>query len=277
MSIGLPPFGYARPQNIEAARALLAGDPDARLLAGGMTLLPTIKQRLARPSLLVDLAGIETLAGVGRDGGTLRIGAMTRHADVAASPLVREAIPALAGLADGIGDPQVRNRGTIGGSVANADPAADYPAAVLALGAILQTSEREIAADDFFLGLFETALREGEILTGLSFRVPEAAGYVKLPNPASRYATVGVFVARFGREVRMACTGAASHAFRLFVTEAALEADFRPQAVGAVSLDRALLNADGHADAEYRQHLVGVIARRAVAAALAGAGASRVG
>lgn len=272
MSIGLPPFAYARPASIEGARALLAGDPDARLLAGGMTLLPTIKQRLARPSLLVDLAGIEALAGIALDGRPLRIGAMTRHADVAVSPLVRQTIPALAGLAEGIGDPQVRNRGTMGGSVANADPGADYPAAVLALGATLLTSEREIAADDFFQGLFETALREGEILTGLSFPVPDAAGYVKLPNPASRYATVGVFVARFGREVRIACTGAASHAFRLFVTEAALEADFRPEAVGTVSLDRAMLNADGHADAEYREHLVGVISRRAVAAAIAEVG-----
>ena len=237
-------------------------------MAGGMTLLPTIKQRLASPSLLVDLGGIEALAGIERDGEALWIGAMTRHTDVADSMLVLGAIPALAGLAAGIGDPHVRNRGTIGGAVANADPSADYPAAVLALGARIQTSEREIAADDFFLGLFETALGRDEILTGFGFPLPDAAGYVKFPSPASRYATVGVFVARFGDEVRMACTGAAANAFRLFVTEAALEEDFRPEAVGAVSLDRALLNADGHADAEYREHLVSVIARRAVAAAL---------
>ena len=269
MSIGLVPFDYARPQSVEEACALLAGDPDARLLAGGMTLLPTIKQRLARPSMLVDLGGIEALRGIERDGGALRIGAMALHADVAASKLVQDAIPALAALAEGIGDPQVRNRGTIGGATANSDPSADYPAAVLALGATIETSEREIAADDFFLGLFETALGRDEILTGFRFPLPDAAGYVKLPNPASRYATVGVFVARFGREVRMACTGAATHVFRLFVTEAALEEDFRPDAVGAVSLDRSLLNADGHADTEYREHLVSVIARRAVAAALA--------
>jgi carbon-monoxide dehydrogenase medium subunit len=269
VSIGLAPFGYVRPASVGEARALLAGDPDARLLAGGMTLLPTIKQRLARPSLLVDLGGIEALDAIARAGDVLHIGAMARHADVADSEVVRRAIPALAHLAEGIGDPQVRNRGTIGGSVANADPSADYPAAVLALDAVIETSEREIAADDFFLGLFETALGEGEILTGLSVPIPDAAGYVKFPNPASRYATVGVFVARFGERVRMACTGAASHAFRLFVTEAELERDFRPEAVGQVSLECSLLNADGHADAEYREHLVGVIARRAVAAALA--------
>ena len=270
MSIGLAPFGYARPASVADARALLEADPDARLLAGGMTLLPTIKQRLARPSLLVDLGGIEALRGIERDGRALRIGAMARHADVADSMVVQAAIPALAELAGGIGDPHVRNRGTIGGAVANADPSADYPAAVLALGATIETSVREIAADDFFLGLFETALGQGEILTGLSFPIPDAAGYVKFPNPASRYATVGVFVARFDGAVGMACTGAASHPFRMFLTEAALEEDFRPDAVGAVSLDRTLLNVDGHADAEYREHLVGVIARRAVAAALAG-------
>ena len=269
MSIGLAPFGYARPASVAQAQALLAGDPDARLLAGGMTLLPTIKQRLARPSLLVDLGGIEALSGVRREGEALRIGAMTRHADVADSATVQAAIPALAALAGGIGDPHVRNRGTIGGSIANADPAADYPAAVLALGATVETSEREIAADEFFLGLYETALGAGEIVTALRFPVPDAAGWIKFPSPASRYALVGVFVARFADQVRVACTGAASHAFRLIVTEAELEADFRPDAVGEVSLDRALLNADGHADAEYREHLVRVIARRAVAAALA--------
>ena len=268
MSIGLAPFGYARPASVAEAGALLAADPDARLLAGGMTLLPTIKQRLARPTMLVDLGGVEALRGIERDGGALRIGAMARHADVADSEVVRDAIPALAGLAGGIGDPHVRNRGTIGGATANSDPSADYPAAVLALGATIETSVRDVAADDFFLGLFETALGRGEILTGFRFPRPDAAGYIKFPNPASRYATVGVFVARFGGAVRMACTGAATHAFRLFVTEAALEEDFQPDAVGAVSLDRSLLNADGHADAEYREHLVGVIARRAVAAAL---------
>jgi carbon-monoxide dehydrogenase medium subunit len=259
VSIGLAPFGYARPASVAEAQSLLASDPDARLLAGGMTLLPTIKQRLARPSLLVDLGG---------NGGELRIGAMTRHADVADSEMVKGAIPAVAALAGGIGDPHVRNRGTIGGSIANADPSADYPAAVLALGAKVETSEREIASDDFFHGLFETALGAGEIVTAVRFPIPDAAGWAKFPNPASRYAIVGVFVARFGAEVRMACTGAASHPFRLIVTEAELEADFRPEAIGEVALDRALLNGDGHADAEYREHLVGVIARRAVAAAL---------
>jgi carbon-monoxide dehydrogenase medium subunit len=268
VSIGLAPFGYARPASVAEARGLLRGDPEARLLAGGMTLLPTLKQRLAAPSLLVDLAGIEDLRGIERRGDELHIGAMTAHADVAASPLVCEAIPALAQLAGGIGDAQVRNRGTIGGSIANADPAADYPAAVLALGSTIQTSEREIAADEVFTGLYETALGEAEILTGVRFRIPDAAGWIKFPSPASRFAIVGVFVARFGEEVRMACTGAASHAFRLFVTESELEADFRPETVGEVSLDPGVLNDDGHADADYRNHLVSVIARRAVAAAL---------
>ena len=270
MSIGLAPFGYARPASVDEARAILLDDPEARLLAGGMTLLPTLKQRLASPSLLVDLSGIEGLQGVGRRGDELRIGAMTSHADVAASPVVRDAILALAQLAGGIGDAQVRSRGTIGGSIANADPAADYPAAVLALGATIETSEREIAADDLFTGLYETALGQGEILTWVRFRIPDATGWIKFPSPASRFAIVGVFVARFGGEVRMACTGAASHAFRLFMTEAELEADFRPEAIGEVLLDREALNADGHADADYREHLVKVMARRAVDAAVSG-------
>ena len=264
------PFDYRRPATLAEALALLEADPEARPLAGGMTLIPTLKQRLASPSLLVDLSGVEALKGIAKEGGTVRLGAMVRHYEVSQSSLVRAVIPALAGLAEGIGDPHVRNRGTIGGSVANADPAADYPAAVVGLGATVVTSRREIRGDDFFTGLFETALEPGELVTGLHFPVPDAAAYVKLPNPASRYATVGVFVARFGAEVRMAVTGAAPSVFRLIVTEAALEKSFTPEAVGEdVEAIVDALNADGHAPADYRARLVAVIARRAVAACLA--------
>lgn len=267
MSIGLMPFGYVRPQTLAEACRLLAEDPEAKLMAGGMTLLPTIKQRLASPSRLIDLGGIDSLGAISVEGDSLVVGAMARHAEVARSPLVARHIPALAGLAQGIGDPHVRNRGTMGGATANADPAADYPAALLGLGATLVTSEREIAADDFFIDLFETALGRGEILTSFRFPIPDAAGYVKFPNPASRYATVGVFVAKWADRVRIGVTGAAPFAFRLFVTEAALEERFHPDAVAGIELDRDALIGDGHADTEYREHLITVIARRAVAAA----------
>jgi len=262
-------FDYRRPAALAEALALLDADPEAAPLAGGMTLIPTLKQRLAGPSMLVDLSGIAALKGIAREGGAIRLGAMTTHAEVSGSSLVRKAIPALAALAEGIGDPHVRNRGTIGGSVANADPAADYPAAVVALNATVITSRRDIAGDDFFTGLFETALQPGELITALGFPIPDAAAYVKFPNPASRYATVGVFVARFGGEVRMAVTGAAASVFRLIVTEAALEQRFSPDVIGE-EVEAALdaLNADGHAPADYRAHLVAVIARRAVAACL---------
>jgi carbon-monoxide dehydrogenase medium subunit len=269
MSIGLMPFGYVRPRTVAEACQLLAEDPEAKLMAGGMTLLPTIKQRLASPSRLIDLAGIESLRGITVEGDTLVVGAMTRHADVAASPLVKAHIPALADLAQGIGDPHVRNRGTMGGATSNADPAADYPAAIVGLGATLVTSARTIAADDFFVDLFETALERGEILTALRFPIPQAAGYVKFPNPASRYATVGVFVAKWHDRVRLGVTGAAPCAFRLFVTESALEERFAPDAIEPIQLDRTALNGDGHADTDYRDHLVTVIARRAVAACVA--------
>ena len=261
-------FDYRRPRTLEEAKSLLASDPTARPLAGGMTLLPMLKQRLSQPSLLVDLAGIAELREAAFENGVLRLGAMMRHAVVAASPLVRDAIPGLAALAEGIGDPHVRNRGTIGGSVANADPAADYPAAVLALNAAIVTDRRTIAAADFFLGVFETALEPGEIITGFAFPVPIVSAYVKFPNPASRYATVGVFVAKFEADVRVAVTGAATHPFRLITAEAALEKEFCVETLDLAELDEDLLNSDGHAGSDYRAHLVTIITRRAVSACM---------
>jgi carbon-monoxide dehydrogenase medium subunit len=263
-------FDYRRPATLAEALALLDADPEAMPLAGGMTLIPTLKQRLAAPSLLVDLAGVPALKAIAAEAGAIRLGAMVTHAAVAASPVVRQAIPALAALAEGIGDPHVRNRGTVGGSVANADPAADYPAAVVGLGGTVITSRREIAGDDFFTGLFETALGPAELVTGVRFPIPDAAAYVKFPHPASRYALAGVLVARFGGEVRVAVTGAAASVFRLIVTEAALEQRFSPHAVGDdVEVAVEALNSDGHAPGDYRARLVAVMVRRAVAACLA--------
>lgn len=263
-------FDYRRPATLEEALELLQADPEARPLAGGMTLIPTLKQRLASPPMLVDLAGVPALRTIAVEDGTIRLGAMVTHAEVARSERVRKAIPALADLAEGIGDPQVRNRGTVGGSVANADPAADYPAAVVGLDATVITSRREIKGDDVFTGLFETALGPAELITAIDFRVPDAAAYVKFPNPASRYAMAGVFVARFGAEVRVAVTGAAPSVFRLIVTEAALEERFSPDVIGEqIEVAEDALNADGHGPADYRAHLVAVMARRAVAACLA--------
>ncbi len=261
-------FNYAKPASLADAAAALAKAEDGTLLAGGQTLLPTMKARLAAPSDLVDLAGIAELKGISVSGGTVTIGAMTRHADVAGSAEVKGAIPALAALAGGIGDQAVRNRGTIGGSVANNDPAADYPAAVLGLGATVRTNSRSIAADDFFTGLFDTALNAGEIVTAVSFPVPQKAAYVKFPNPASRYAMVGVFVAKTASGVRVAVTGAGNGGvFRVPAYEAALAANFSPSAIADGVISAADMNSDLHADAEYRAHLVAVMARRAVAAA----------
>jgi len=257
-------FNYHKPQSLADAAKLGAGE-EAKFLAGGMTLIPTLKQRLAKPSDLVDLAKIAELKGIKRDGNAIVIGAMTRHVEVATSD-VAKAIPALAHLAEGIGDPQVRNRGTIGGSIANNDPAADYPSAVLALGATVVTNTRKIAADDFFKGMFETALAPDEIVTAVSFPIPEKAGYSKFPNPASRYAIVGVFVAKTGSGVRVAVTGAAPCVFRQKDMEAALAKSFTPEAVAAIKQPASGLNSDIHASAEYRAHLVNVMARRAVAA-----------
>jgi carbon-monoxide dehydrogenase medium subunit len=261
-------FDYLRPASLAEAAQSLKADADAELLAGGQTLIPTLKQRLANPSGLIDLAGIAELNGIRAERGNLVVGAMTRHAEVAASEAVADNIPALAALAERIGDAQVRNCGTIGGSIANNDPAADYPAAVLGLGATVVTNERRIAADDFFTGLFETALNDREIVTSVAFPIPEKAGYAKFPNPASRYAIVGVFVAKTAGGVRVAVTGAGrGGVFRVAALEQALASSFAPDAVAGVVVPRDDLNDDLHASAEYRAHLIGVMAKRAVAAA----------
>jgi carbon-monoxide dehydrogenase medium subunit len=257
-------FNYHRPASIDEAKRILAANADAKLLAGGMTLLPTMKLRLAQPSDVVDLSGIDGLDAISDEGSALEIGAMARHADVAASDTVRSAIPALADLASGVGDAQVRNRGTLGGSLANSDPAADYPAAVLALNATIRTDQREIAADDYFLGLFETALAEDELILTVSFPKPSRAAYVKFANPASRYAIVGVMVAETDSEVRVAVTGAGACAFRASDFEAALVASFSQESLDSVSIDASDLNSDLHATAEFRAHLVRVMAKRAV-------------
>ena len=262
-------FTYQRPTSLDAAAKLFAAADDGKYLAGGMTLIPTMKQRLAQPSDLIDLGAITELSGIRREGDELVIGATTTHAQVAASDEVRSAIPALAELADHIGDPAVRARGTIGGSIANADPAADYPAAVVGLAATVQTNTRSIAADDFFTGLFETALGEDELLTAVRFPIPARAGYAKFPNPASRYAVVGVLVSEGPGGTRVAVTGAGSSVFRVADMEAALTGDFSAAAVAGISVPAAGLNSDIHASDEYRAHLVTVMAKRAVAAATA--------
>jgi len=255
-------FNYHRPASATDAAAARKAAADGAYLAGGMTLLPTLKQRLARNSDVVDLAAAG-LAGISRDGGTITIGAMSTHDSVATSSEVQSAIPALAALAGGIGDPQVRNRGTIGGSIANADPAADYPAAVLGLNATVHTDRRDIKADDLFTGMFETALDDGELITKVTFPVPAAAAYAKFANPASRYAIVGVMAAKTGDGIRVAVTGAAGNAFRATAMEQALAGDFSAAALDGISVD-ADYNSDIHASAEYRRHLVGVMAKRAV-------------
>ncbi len=262
-------FEFLRPTSLEDAARLFRDNGDAKYLAGGQTLIPTLKQRLAQPTALIDLTRLDDLAGIRDEGRAITIGAATLHADVAIAPAVRKALPALAHLAAHIGDPAVRNRGTLGGSIANNDPAADYPAALLALGATIRTTARTIAADDFFTGMFETALSEGEIITGVTFPVPEKAAYAKFPNPASRYAMVGVFVARFAGSVRVAVTGAAPCVFRAPALEEALGKSFSTDAIAGITIPSDGLNSDLHGTAAYRAHLVGVMARRAVATALA--------
>jgi carbon-monoxide dehydrogenase medium subunit len=257
-------FDYHKPGSLADAASALARGEDMKLLAGGMSLIPALKLRLARYAGLVDLGALDELKGIRRDGDALVVGAMTTHAAVAASAEVAQAIPALADLAGGIGDPLVRNRGTLGGSIANADPAADYPAAVLGLGATVVTNRRSIAADEFFLGLFETALDPGEIITAVRFPIPEAAAYLKFPQPASRFALVGVFVALGGGRVRVAVTGAGPSVSRFVEAEAALSRRFEPAALDAIALELSGLNSDIHASAEYRAHCVGVLAKRAV-------------
>jgi aerobic carbon-monoxide dehydrogenase medium subunit len=258
-------FTYHRATSLADAKAKLGQGDDPTLMAGGMTLIPTLKQRLAMPSDVIDLGGIADLSGIRMDGDTLVIGAMTKHDSVASSDVVKAFCPALAELAGLIGDPMVRNRGTIGGSVANNDPAADYPSAVLGLGATVVTDSREIAADVFFTGMFETALEEGEIIREFRFPKPKRAAYSKFPNPASRYAIVGVFAAEAADGIRVAVTGAAPCVFRHGGMEAALAGNFSAKALDGIKGDAAVRNSDIHASAEYRAHLVGVMARRAVA------------
>jgi carbon-monoxide dehydrogenase medium subunit len=259
-------FDYHRPASIDGARELLEESEEAMLLAGGMTLLPTLKLRLAHPSDLVDLGSIDALKGMADTGSSLEIGAMVRHAEVASSELVRSAIPALADLAGRIGDPQVRNRGTLGGSIANSDPASDYPAAVLALNAVIRTDRREIAADDYYRGMFETALGPREIVQSVRFTKPRRAAYRKFPNPASRYAVVGVMVAELDDGIRVGVTGAGPCGFREKAFEEALNATFSSAALDGLLIDPGDLLSDLHATSEYRAHLIGVMARRAVKA-----------
>jgi carbon-monoxide dehydrogenase medium subunit len=260
-------FTFERPSSLADA-SRLAGNGAAKVLAGGQTLLASMKLRLASPEQLVDLGAIPELAGIRREGNALVIGAMTRHADVAASTEVRSAIPALADLAGGIGDRQVRAMGTLGGSLANNDPAACYPAGVLALGASVQTTQRQIAADDFFQGLFATALEEGELITAVRFPLVQRAAYVKFKQPASRFALIGVCVAQTDSGVRVAVTGGGNGVFRHAGLEQALAASFTPAAAAAVKVDASDLSGDLHASAAYRANLVGVMTQRAVAKAL---------
>jgi carbon-monoxide dehydrogenase medium subunit len=261
-------FNYHRAASLADPSARLAANGDAKLLAGGQTLIAAMKLRLAAPPELVDLGGVADLNGIRMDGNTVVIGAMTRHAEVAASGDVAQRIPALCRLAGGIGDPMVRNMGTLGGSLATSDPAADYPAAVLGLGATVRTTQRSIPADDFFLGMYETALKPGEIIVDVRFPVPVRAGYVKFSNPASRYAIVGVFVAQGPGGTRVAVTGAGPTVFRVPDMEQALGKQFTAAAIANVSIAPGPLNTDLHASAEYRAHLVNVLARRAVEQAL---------
>ncbi len=260
-------FNYKSPSSLAEAAEMLQNSQDGLLLAGGHTLLPTLKQRLSTASDLIDLGGVAGLNGISVSGDSVKIGAMTKHAEVAASLDVKRAIPALSDLASTIGDPQVRNCGTIGGSIANSDPAADYPAALVGLGATVNTNRRSISADDFFVGMFETALDEGEIITSVTFPVVDSAGYCKFPNPASRYAIVGVFVSRSSSGVRVAVTGAGPNVFRVREMEAVLSSSFSPASVENISVSAEGLNSDIHASAEYRAHLVTIMAKRAVAAA----------
>lgn len=259
-------FELHQAKNVADATALLAST-GGRPLAGGQSIVGAMRLRLAQPGALVDLSGIDELKGIRKEAGALVIGATTRHAEVAASPDVRSTIPALAALAEGIGDRQVRNMGTLGGSIANNDPAADWPAAVLGLDATVITSKRSIAAADFFTGMYETALAGDEIITAVRFPVPRKAAYAKFRNPASRFALVGVFVAQLGDgSVRVAVTGAASTVFRCTPIEAVLASRFAADAAHAVKLDASGLNTDLHGSAEYRAHLIAVMAGRAVSA-----------
>ena len=258
-------FNYHRPASVDDAVKAAKAKPDAKYMSGGMTLIPTMKQGLASPSDIIDLGALKN-SGI-TVGATVVIKAGTTHAEVADSADVKKAIPALAALAGGIGDPHVRHKGTIGGSVANNDPAADYPSACLGLGATIHTNARKIKADDFFTGMFSTALEDGEVVTAIEFPIPKKAGYAKFPNPASRYAMVGVFVADTAEGPRVAVTGAGAGVFRAATLEAALAKGFASASLSGASVPAKDLNSDLHASAEYRAHLITVMAKRAVDAA----------
>lgn len=260
-------FDYQHPTDRADAAAAFQGD--SRYLAGGQSLVQAMKLRLASAERLVDLGGVADLKGITVDAGSVTVGAMTTHAIVARSAAVQQAIPALAELAGGIGDPMVRNRGTIGGSLAHADPAACYPAGILGLGATVHTDRRSIAADDFFLGLYETALQPGELIVSVQFPIPDAAAYIKYKQPASRFALIGVCVSRSASGVRVGVTGAKATAYREAAIEAALNASFTPDAAKAVQVSAADLNGDLHGSATYRAAMISVMASRAVAATLA--------
>jgi carbon-monoxide dehydrogenase medium subunit len=261
-------FKYVRPNSVRQAANMLAKDGDAKILAGGHSLLPAMKLRLAKHSQLLDIGGIEGLSGIELKGRSLVIGAMTRHVEVANSKVVKEALPALAELAGMIGDPAVRHRGTIGGSLANNDPNADYPAAALGLGATIITNKRRIPADEYFKGMFETALEPDEIITKVSFPLAKKAAYQKFKHPASGFALVGVFVSKRGSDIRVAVTGAgANGVFRVKSFEEALKKRFSPKSIEGMTVPPDGMNSDIHGSAEYRAHLVGVMARRALAAA----------
>ena len=255
-------FNFKSASNSKEAVKLFSGR--SAFLSGGMSLLPAIKLRLAAYSDLINIKKIKGLSGIKVSSKSIRIGATTTHAEVSSSKEVLKSIPSLAKLADGIGDPQVRNRGTIGGSVANNDPAADYPSACLALNATIHTNKRKIQADKFFKGMFETDLKKGELIEAIEFEVPEKSAYSKYPNPASRYAVVGVYIAKLKKEVRVAVTGAGSSVFRSQELESALSNNFSPSAIDKISVPSKNLNSDIHASAEYRAHLIKVMAKKSI-------------
>ncbi len=262
-------FEFARAGSIDDAANIHELNPDARYIAGGQTLIPTLKQRLTKPPMLIDIRNVADLKGIHRGGTSVGIGALATHREIAASEDLRAACPALCHLASEIADPAIRSRGTIGGSLANNDPSADWPAAILALGATIVTNKRKIIADDYFKGLFTTALTSGELITGIGFQLPEKAGYAKFAQPASRFALVGVFVAKFANTVRVAVTGASeSGVFRASEIEKALNADFSVVALAGQKVPASGLLSDLHGPADYRAALIPVMAERAVTAAL---------
>ena len=256
-------FNFHSVKNVKEAKKLASGK--SAFLAGGMTTIPAMKLRLASYSDIIDIKNIKDLSGIKVSSKSIRIGATTKHAEVAASKEVKRAISSLAHLADGIGDPQVRNRGTIGGSIANNDPAADYPSACLALNATIHTSDRKIDADKFFKGMFETALKKGELIKAVEFQVPNKSCYVKFPNPASRYAIVGIYIAKYKKEINVAVTGVESVVFRCKKIESALKSNFSSSALDSVKINSSGFNSDIHASADYRAHLIKVLAKKAVA------------